>query len=138
MLGPIDHQLSYLLLAMVVDLIFGIQVARKNKEFSWQTMFNKFTVKVFTYGLWVSMFHAFDRVAGLPDTARWSLILVLVGLEIVSSIKNTSSLGYSRLADALENLYLNLTKGKGGSADEEPTEEKRSDHEAESFDDSNR
>lgn len=57
------------------------------------------------------MFHAFDMIAGLPDSARWAVVSMLAGLEILSAIKNTASLGQTRLADALESLYLSLTKG---------------------------
>lgn len=124
--GPLNHQLSYLALAMVIDLIFGIQVALKEKNFRPMIMVKKFGIKTITYSLWIAMFHAFDMVAGLPDTARWSLILILVGLEIMSAIKNTSKLGYGGLADALEKLYLSLAKQKGGDSDveEEQPEDK--------------
>jgi phage-related holin len=124
LIGPLDHQLSYLLIAMLVDLIFGIQVALREKKFSITILLHKFGVKLVTYGLWIVMFHAFDRIAGLPDTGRWSLILVLAGLEIVSAIKNTSKLGHSALAEALEKLYLTLSK-KGGPADEKSKPRKR-------------
>lgn len=124
-IGPLNHQLSYLFLAMVVDLLFGIQVAVKKKEFSPIVLVKKFGVKVLTYVLWIAMFHAFDSIAGLPDTGRWSLIMVLVGLEIASAIKNTASLGHTQLAEYLESLYLSLTKQKGGSANETATTKKR-------------
>lgn len=124
-IGPLNHQLSYLFVAMVIDLIFGIQVALKEKDFKFGTMVRKFGVKVILYSLWIAMFHAFDMIAGLPDTARWSLILILVGLEIFSAIKNTSKLGYGALADALEKLYLSLARPKGGIDDvEKPKETK--------------
>lgn len=118
-IGPLNHQLSYLALAMVIDLIFGVQVALKEKNFKPMVMVKKFGIKAVTYSLWIAMFHAFDMVAGFPDTARWSLILILVGLEIMSAIKNTSKLGYGVLADALERLYLSLAKQKGGATDVE-------------------
>jgi phage-related holin len=118
-LGPINHQIYYLALAMVVDLIFGIQVALKEKDFKFSTMINKFGAKVSLYSLWVVLFHAFDKISGLPDTGRWALILMLVGLEIFSAIKNTSKLGYTALADALEKLYLGLNKPKGGTQNAE-------------------
>lgn len=122
-LGSINEQLAYLGIVMLIDLIFGIQVARKNKEFKWRTLWTKTRIKVFLYTLWIVMSHAFDQVAGLPDTARWSVLLVLAGLEILSAIKNTSKLGHSRLAEALENMYLALIKPKGGGTDNEDTGE---------------
>lgn len=110
MVGPLDIQLAYLILAIAIDLVFGIQVALKNKSFKWSILIKKVSHKLLIYTLWIGMFHAFDMVAGLPDTARWAVITMLAGLEIVSAIKNTATLGHSRLADALENLYLSLTK----------------------------
>ncbi len=121
-LGPLSHQPAYLLVAIVVDLIFGIQVAIKTKTFRRKILFHKFGRKVSTYLLWIVMFHAFDMATGLPDTARWSLISILVGLEITSAIKNTTKLGYGVLAEAISALYLNFTKHKGGSTDEHPTQ----------------
>jgi phage-related holin len=118
-IGPLNHQLSYLFIAMFIDLIFEGQVARKEGQFKLPSLMKKFWGKVFTYVLWIAMFHAFDGVTGLPDTARLSLIIALVGLEIVSATKNTAKLGHNKLAETLGNLYLSLTKNKGGSTDEE-------------------
>lgn len=56
------------------------------------------------------MFHAFDMVAGLPDTARWALVVMFAGMELVSAAKNTAKLGHGKLADALEGLYLALMR----------------------------
>jgi phage-related holin len=70
LLGPLNLQLGYLLVAVGIDLIFGIQVARKEKTFSWKVLFQKVPTKIVIYALWISMFHAFDMMAGLPDSAR--------------------------------------------------------------------
>lgn len=56
------------------------------------------------------MFHAFDMIAGLPNSARWAVIMSLAGLEIISATKNTAKLGHNRLADVIESVYLALTK----------------------------
>jgi phage-related holin len=125
MIGPLNHQVSYLFMAMVVDLLFGVQVAFKKKDFKLTVLVRKFGIKVSMYLLWIVMFHAFDSIAGLPDTGRWSLIMILVGLEIASAIKNTARLGHTQLAEYLEALYLSLTKTKGGSANVKPTAKKR-------------
>lgn len=60
------------------------------------------------------MFHAFDMVTGLPNTARWSVIVMLLGMELLSAMKNTAQLGHGRLSDALEHVYLSLIKTNAG------------------------
>jgi phage-related holin len=110
LLGPLDIQLAYLLLAVGIDLIFGIQVAKKEKTFKWGLLLNKVRKKIFIYGLWISMFHAFDMIAGLPNSARWAVVVTLAGMELVSAAKNTAKLGHGKLADALEGVYLALVR----------------------------
>lgn len=110
MVGPLNLQLGYLLLAVGIDLVFGIQVARKEKIFSWKILMSKVRRKIFIYAMWISMFHAFDMIAGLPNTARWAVVVMLAGMELVSSAKNTAKLGHNKLADALEGVYLALMK----------------------------
>lgn len=58
------------------------------------------------------MFHAFDMIAGLPNSARWAVVVMLAGMELVSAAKNTAKLGHSKLADALEGVYLALMKSQ--------------------------
>lgn len=110
LIGPINIQLAYLVLALGIDLVFGIQIALRDRTFKWNILFKKLKNKLMIYFLWIGMFHAFDMVAGLPDSARWSVIVLLAGLEIVSAIKNTAKLGHNQLAEGLERLYLSLTK----------------------------
>lgn len=110
LIGPLDLQLAYLILAVAIDLIFGIQVAVMENKFKWTILFNKVRRKFMIYGLWIAMFHAFDVIAGLPDTARWSVVVMLAGMEILSAVRNTAALGHSKLAEALESVYLTLTK----------------------------
>ncbi len=112
LLGPVDIQMSYLVAVILVDLWFGVQVARKEKTFTWGLLGSKLANKIFGYSLWIIMFHAFDMVAGLPDTSRWALITMLVGLEILSSIKNTAKLGHVKLAMHLETLYMAMVRPK--------------------------
>jgi phage-related holin len=110
LIGPIDTQIAYLLLTITIDLVFGVQVAVMENKFRWSILFTKVRRKLFVYALFIIMFHAFDVIAGLPDTARWSVILTLAGMEILSAIRNTASLGHSKLADSLERVYLALVK----------------------------
>lgn len=120
-LGPLTYHLAYLGVVILVDLFFGMRVAVKERTFKWKLMYTKVLTKVTTYAAIIVMFHALDQVIGLPDTARWSVIVILLGTEMVSAIKNTSKLGYGKLADQLENIYLTLIKQKGGSADAKPS-----------------
>jgi phage-related holin len=117
LLGPLNLQLAYLLLAVGIDLVFGIQVARKDGTFKWGLLFSKVRKKIFIYAMWISMFHAFDMIAGLPDTARWAVVVMLAGMELVSAAKNTAKLGHSKLADALEGVYLALVKNNPALTD---------------------
>jgi phage-related holin len=112
LLGPLNLQLAYLLLAVGIDLIFGIQVARKEQQFKWSLLFTKVRHKVYIYAMWISMFHAFDMVAGLPDTARWAVVVMLVGTELISAAKNTAKLGHNKLSNLLESVYLSLMKSQ--------------------------
>lgn len=112
LIGPLDVQLAYLLLAVGIDLMFGIQVAKKEKIFKWNLLFTKVRKKIFIYAAWISMFHAFDMIAGLPNSARWAVVVMLAGMELVSAAKNTAKLGHGRLADALEGVYFALTKSQ--------------------------
>jgi phage-related holin len=110
LIGPLNLQVTYLLLALGIDLAFGVQIAVRNKTFRWRILFTKLKHKVMIYTLWISMFHAFDMVTGLPNSARWAVIVLLAGLEMMSAIKNTARLGHNQLADALERLYLSFAK----------------------------
>lgn len=110
LIGPLNNQIGYLLLAIVIDLFFGIQVARKEKQFSWGMLFIKVRRKLLIYILWITMFHAFDMVTGLPNTARWAVVAMLASMEIFSAIKNTAKLGYTKLADSLEQIFLSLIR----------------------------
>jgi phage-related holin len=123
LLGPLNLQLAYLLLAVGIDLIFGIQVAKKEQAFKWSILFQKVRTKIFIYGLWISMFHAFDMIAGLPDSARWAVVVMLAGMELVSAAKNTAKLGHGKLADALEGIYLALMKSQPTLQDAQPQDE---------------
>jgi phage-related holin len=110
LLGPLNLQLGYLLIAIAIDLVFGIQVAKKTKTFKWKLLFSKVRSKIVIYALWIAMFHAFDMIAGLPNSARWAVVVMLAGMELMSAAKNTAKLGHGKLADALEALYLTLLR----------------------------
>lgn len=110
LIGPLNAQLSYVVLAIVIDLLFGMRVAAKEKVFSWSVFTGKVGNKIFVYTAWISLFNALDMVAGLPNTARNAVILVLISMEIFSASKNTAKLGYGKLASLMENVYFLITK----------------------------
>lgn len=69
------------------------------------------------------MFHAFDMVTGLPETARYAVLVMLCGMEMLSAIKNTAKLGHNTLATALEQMYFSLIKVKSPTETEKKSEE---------------
>ena len=108
LIGPIDLKFAYLGIVMAVDMFLGIQVAIKQKQFKWSVLFKKLRDKIIIYFIWIAMFHAFDKIAGMTDSARLAVVTVLAILEILSAIKNTAQLGYKTIARALEQAYLSL------------------------------
>lgn len=110
LIGPLNAQLSYVAIAIAIDLMFGMRVAKKERTFSWGVFSGKVSNKLLVYGAWVAMFNALDMAIGLPNTARTAVIVVLIGMEITSASKNTAKLGYGRLASLMENIYLLISK----------------------------
>jgi phage-related holin len=123
LIGPLNAQLSYVALAIFIDLMFGMRVAKKERTFSWSMFGSKVGNKLLVYGAWVSMFNALDMVAGLPNTARNAVILVLISMEIFSASKNTAKLGYGKLASLMENIYFLITKDNPVAPKEEEKQE---------------
>lgn len=109
-IGPLSLQLAYFLIVILIDLFFGIQVARKEKQFSWKILFAKVKKKMIFYSLMIALFHALDMITGLPDTARISVVILLAGMEVLSTIKNTGKLGHQKVSLALEQLYMSLIR----------------------------
>ena len=123
LIGPLNAQLYYVFIALGIDLLFGIKVALKNKAFSWKVLSTKVSNKILVYGAWVALFNALDMVAGLPNTARSAVIMLLISMEIISASKNTAKLGYNRLADLLENIYFMVSKDNPVAPKKEDVEE---------------
>lgn len=123
-IGPLSLQLVYLLVIISIDLFFGIQVAKKEQQFDWKTLFFKVRKKLVFYSMLITLFHAFDMIAGLPDTARWGLILMLAGMEILSAAKNTAKLGHNNISAGLEQLYLSLIKPQAQALPSKKSEDK--------------
>lgn len=113
LIGPIDLQIFYLLVAVGIDLCFGINTAIKLHSFSWTILYQKMGHKIAVYGLWVAMFHAFDMICNWSNEARWGVIVALFCLEVSSAIKNTAKSGDNRLAKIIMLAYLSLLKIPG-------------------------
>lgn len=122
LIGPINSQLAYLGIVIAFDLILGIRVAIKKKLFRWSILLRKLRTKIMIYSLWISIFHAFDIVADMSGSARWSVILALMGLEALSALKNTAKLGHKEIAEALGNAYLSLVSATTSAIVEEVEE----------------
>lgn len=125
LVGDLNYQLAYLGLVIIIDTMFAVWGAIKDKEFSWEVMFKKLGGKLAIYTFWIVIFHAADKILTLPNSGRWMAIVALLGAEIISSAKNTAKLGYTHVAEALENLYFSLApknnKLQGGSCKDEET-----------------
>lgn len=119
LVGDLNYQLGYLLIVIMVDMLFATWAAKKHNEFEWSILLTKLRGKLTVYALWIIAFHAVDKMLNLPNSGRWMVTVALLGAEILSSAKNTAKLGYTHIADALENIYksltTNITKAQGGS-----------------------
>lgn len=127
LIGPLNAQLSYVAIAIAIDLMFGMRVAKKEKTFSWVVFTRKVSNKLLVYGAWIAMFNALDMAIGLPNTARTAVIVVLIGMEITSASKNTAKLGYGRLANLMENIYLLISKDVPAVPQEDDDDQKGGD-----------
>ena len=105
LLGDLNYQLGYLALAMVVDTIFAIWVARRAKRFKWNEFLYKTTEKVTVYILVIILFHSLDRMLGLNGNARWTILFVLLVSDIFSSLRHLAALGYNNLSVMLGRGY---------------------------------
>ena len=123
LIGPLNAQLAYVAVVVLIDLLFGMKVASNEKVFSWRVLGNKVSNKVLVYGAWIAMFNALDMAIGLTNTARNALILILISMEIFSASKNTAKLGYGRLAALMENIYYLVTKDNPVALKEETKQE---------------
>lgn len=108
LIGPINHQLAYLGVVMVIDLIFGTMAAIKLKVFKWFVLFRKIRSKIIIYSLWIAAFHAFDKITEMSGDARLAVIVILTITEIISAIKNTAKAGHKELAESLLDTFRSL------------------------------
>lgn len=121
--GDSIMQLQYLTISVFIDSSLGMRAARKEGVFSFGIAVDKIINKVIIYSSWVALFHAFDTVANLDNTAKTAVVLLLLSTEIMSAIKNTGRLGYGSLANSLERIYESL-RPQPPKEDKEGTEKK--------------
>jgi phage-related holin len=112
LVGPLNYQLGYLLLVIFLDLLLGVWAAKRECAFDLGYMVTKTIEKITIYATWIVISHAFDMVINLPGAARKACIVILLGREFISSIKNTKKLGYVDLAQALDNMGKFIGGGK--------------------------
>lgn len=115
-LGSINYQLCYLAFMVAVDLTLGTVAALKAKEFRLGEFARRNGIKLVLYVTAIAVFNAFDQIANLPGTARWLCLIALAGIELVSTLKNISKLGYPQIARALEQAYCDIFRSTLSSA----------------------
>lgn len=118
LLGPLDKHLQYLAVMILIDLLLGVTVAKRLKVFTYGSLVEKMQAKLVVYFSWIVIFNMVDGFVGLSGAGRNSIIVLLVMMEMLSAVKNTSSLGYGKLADILERMYLSLMQGSGAPVEE--------------------
>lgn len=118
LIGPFDEKMKGLIIFIFIDLVLGINAAKKLMIFTWRELAVKMQKKLIVYACWIVMFNILDKILGLPGAARNAIILVLIAMELFSASKNTAKMGYGRLAKIMENLYLTFMQGTGIPMDE--------------------
>lgn len=106
--GPLNVQLGYLVFMLIADTVLGIMASRRTERFRLGLFFQKTAEKGVFYIVLIALFNSFDNVANLPGTARWLCLMGLAGLELTSSIKNISRLGWPALARVMEQAYRDI------------------------------
>lgn len=118
LIGPFDDKMKGLVIFILIDLVLGINAAKKLMIFTWRDLAIKMQKKLIVYACWIVMFNILDKILGLPGAARNAIILVLIAMEFFSASKNTAKMGYGRLARIMESLYLTFMQGTGIPMDE--------------------
>jgi phage-related holin len=106
-LGPLDKNIEYLLLIVLIDTIFAINVAKVKGTFSFKIMVLKTADKLMIYFLWISMSHAFEVISGMTG-ARYSILLSIITIEVVSALRNTSQSGRGQIASVIMIAYKSI------------------------------
>jgi len=112
LVGPLNAQLGYVALVLVMDLILGVMVARKNNIFQMKYFKAKTIEKLIVYTIWIIIGHSADIMINLPNVIRGVILFVMFSREFVSAAKHTGKLGYQDLADALSKKVGPLLESK--------------------------
>lgn len=102
LLGPLNIQLSCIVILLICDLVLGVMASKKNKTFDKKYFRAKTIEKTIIYLIWVVIGHTFDIIVSLPDIFRGIIILIMASHELTSALKNTKELGYNLLARTIE------------------------------------
>lgn len=111
-LGPLDVQVVYLAGLFVADMIVGVMLALRNREFSMSYFTAKTIEKLLIYFILLFVGHATDIVVHPPASIRSVAILILFGREVSSVCDKAGSLGYKTIVDVLVSYIQPLLKGK--------------------------
>lgn len=109
--GGRPQDLAYLLLAVGIDGMYGIRVARKRGMFAIRILVRKAVEKIGTYLALVMLAHGMEAVAATPDVATRAVVVALINLEAVSVLKHIATLGNADLARTLEFVLRQFAKG---------------------------
>lgn len=126
LLGPLNYQLQYLLIVMIIDLYIGIRAAYSQKNFKIKYCFGRTLEKFIIYTILIIVSHSLDVVIKLPGTTRWVCIIILLGYEAISVLNNTGKMGYSGISNTLKK-YITSTLGKVVPVDVAEKEELKED-----------
>jgi phage-related holin len=101
-IGPLTSQVCYIFIVFLLDLLLGVQLARKQNTFSRKYFFQKTIEKVMVYTVWVVLGHSADVIVKLPDILRSIVLVTLLGQELLSALRSTKELGYAGLANSIQ------------------------------------
>ena len=80
---------------VVIDMIFGTWLAKKEKRFSWSTWGNKFAQKVFTWSLLTVTAHQLTIVEPMLKAFEGYVFVIMVAADAGSAFKNARKINSS-------------------------------------------
>lgn len=103
--GPWKTRLLYIAAAVAFTLILECRADALSGPLAYCKKVLKGLEEIFVYMLLLSMFHFLDLFSGLPDTGVRLASIAILSEKLLAALKAASILGYSRITDALEDVY---------------------------------